>query len=116
MVLATAGYFAFAPALLRAEPDRIGLDRATFLLGLVLFPSALWMPLAFEFLAHPGPLSWWAMRATLLVVGLASLALAAWIFRRRDRIPGGNLAAAGAIAFTVQTLVLDAFVWPARFP
>ncbi len=116
MLAATAGYFAFAPALLRADPGRIGLDRATLLLAFVLFPSALWMPLAFEFLAHPGALAWWTMRAVLATVGFASLALAVFLLRRRDEIPGGRLAVAGALAFTFQTLVLDAFTWPARFP
>ena len=116
MLLATVGYFAFAPALLRADPDRVELDRATFLLSLVLFPSALWMPLAFEYLDRPGPLSWWTMRAVLATVGFASLALAAHVARHRDAIPGGMLAVAGALAFTFQTLVLDAFTWPARFP
>lgn len=116
MLAATAGYFAFAPALLRADPDRVDLDRATLLLALVLFPSALWMPLAFEVLAHPGPLAWWTMRAVLATVGLASLALSVFVLRRGADVPGGRLAAAGAFAFTFQTLVLDAFVWPARFP
>ncbi|MFM7140670.1 MAG: hypothetical protein ACKO2K_01970 [Alphaproteobacteria bacterium] len=116
MLLATVGYFAFAPALLRADPRRVDLDRATFLLSLVLFPSALWMPLAFEFLAHPGPLAWWAMRAVLATVGFASLALALQVASRRAEIPGGRLATAGAFAFTFQTLVLDAFTWPEWFP
>ena len=116
MLLATAGYFAFAPALLRADPERIELDRVNVALALVLFPSALWMPLAFEFLAFPRPATWWAMRAVLATVGLASLWILVAVGRRVEDLPAGRLALAGAAAFTFQTLCLDALVWPELFP
>lgn len=116
MLLATCGYFAFSIPLLRADPGRIGLGSLNALLALVLFPSALWMPLTFEYLRFPSPAAWWAMRAVLAVVGLASLALLVALSRRRDALPGGRLASLGAAAFTFQTLVLDALVWPEVFP
>jgi len=59
---------------------------------------------------------WWAMRITLAIVGIGSLLLVFALVRLE---PGGTahvLAVAGATAFTFQTLVLDALVWPLYFP
>jgi hypothetical protein len=116
MLLAAAGYFAFATYVLRLDPERPAFAWITTLFTLILFPSALWMPLTCEYLDTPGPALWWAMRATLAVVGLASLGLVVAL-RRLARTDGGHarLAVAGAAAFTFQTLVLDALVWPLCF-
>ncbi|MBM4245770.1 MAG: hypothetical protein FJ148_18525 [Deltaproteobacteria bacterium] len=119
MLTAAAGYFAFAPFLLR-HGDRAPLSfhRVNVLFVLVLLPSALWMPLAFEYLDAPGDGLWATMRAGLLLTGLASAA----IIRTVAAVPadvGGRArtwALAGAVAFTLQTLVLDALVWPRSFP
>lgn len=116
MLAAAAGYFAFAPWILRREPARTPFALVNALFTLVLFPSALWMPLAFEYLAAPRPAAWWAMRGTLAVVGLASLGLVAALVRMEPRSRGRSVAIAGALAFTFQTLVLDALVWPLWFP
>lgn len=115
MLLAAAGYFAFTVPLLVADPERTGLGGLQATLALILLPSALWMPLAFEFLRFPSAVSWWAMRAVLGVVGIASLALVAGIARRREVLPAGRLALAGSVAFAFQTAVLDALVWPRWF-
>lgn len=119
MVAAAAGYFAFAPYLLVHGGDApSSFHRVNLLLVLVLLPSALWMPLAFEYLDAPDARLWWTMRAGLLLTGLASAALvhtvAALPAARRSR--ARRLALAGALAFTLQTLVLDALVWPRFFP
>jgi hypothetical protein len=116
MLAAAAGYFAFAPWVLRLDAARVDLTLVNLCFVLVLFPSALWMPLAFEYLAAPGPLRWWAMRGVLLVVGLASLALVVLLARISPAPSGRAIAVAGAVAFTFQTLVLDALVWPRCFP
>lgn len=121
MFAAAAGYFAFFHDLLRHELDRMSSDEYAWLqtiFCLILFPSALWMPLAFEYLAAPSPATWWAMRATLFVVGGASYALVGFLVRLSGpRAPQAHrLAIAGSLAFTFQTGVLDAFVWPAFFP
>ena len=123
MLTAAAGYFAFTYFLFfRVEPDearvadRFSLRLFNALYVLILFPSALWMPLSFEYLRAPGPALWWAVRVTLAVVGVASLLLILALARLS---PGGTahvLAVAGAVAFTFQTLVLDAIVWPLYFP
>ena len=119
MLAATAGYFAFAPFLLRhGDAAPLTFHRVNLLLTLVLFPSALWMPLAFEYLDAPGDGLWLAMRAGLLVTGLASAALVRCV-AAVPATPGSrarSLALAGACAFTFQTLVLDALVWPRYFP
>jgi hypothetical protein len=116
MLLAAAGYFAFAGFVLRLDPDRPAFAWINTLFTLILFPSALWMPLACEYLDAPGPALWWAMRATLAVVGLASLGLVvALMGLARAEGAYARLAVAGAAAFTFQTLVLDALIWPLYF-
>jgi hypothetical protein len=116
MLLAAAGYFVFAGYVLRLDPERPAFAWIDTLFTLILFPSALWMPLACEYLDAPGPALWLAMRATLAVVGLASLGLVVAL-RRLARVDGwhARMAVAGAVAFTFQTLVLDALVWPLYF-
>jgi len=116
MLAAAAGYFAFAPFVLRLEPARAPLTAFNTCFTLILFPSALWMPLAFEYLDAPSPGSWWAMRAVLGVVGVASLAVLVLVVRSAPASRGRLAAAVGAAAFTVQTLLLDAIVWPLYFP
>ena len=119
MLAAVAGYFAFAPWLL-VHGDRAPLSfhRVNLLLALVLLPSALWMPLAFEYLDVPTRGLWLTMRAGLLITGLASAALVRAV-ASVPATPGSRtrtLALAGVLAFTFQTLVLDALVWPRCFP
>jgi len=116
MLAATAGYFTFAPWILRLDPARVRLTTLNACFTLILFPSALWMPLAFEYLDAPGPAVWWTMRITLGVVGLASAVLVGLLARIAPAPPGRAVAVAGALAFTVQTLLLDAIVWPLCFP
>jgi hypothetical protein len=115
MLAAAAGYFAFAGHLLASDVESVPWSLFIALFALILFPSALWMPLSFEYVRAPSPALWWAVRITLAVVGLASLGL---IFALARHVPGGavhGLAVAGAVAFTFQTLVLDAIVWPLYF-
>lgn len=120
MIAAAAGYFAFAPFLLVHGGDAPpSFHRVNLLFVLVLLPSALWMPLAFEYLDEPGAGLWSTMRAGLLVTGLASAALVhavASVPATATSARSRTLALAGALAFTFQTLVLDALVWPRCFP
>jgi hypothetical protein len=115
MVAAAAGYFVFAPWILRLDPTQVDFSAINLCFALVLFPSAMWMPLAYEYLAAPDPWRWWAMRGVLLVVGLASLALVVLIARVTPAPGGKGVAIAGAALFTLQTLVLDALIWPRFF-
>jgi hypothetical protein len=125
MLAAAAGYFAFSFfVFFRLDPrearisDRVGYEGFLWLYALILFPSALWMPLTFEMLEAPGAVLWWAIRLVLAAVGVASLGLLLAISSVKPapaRIARG-FAHAGALAIVLQTGLLDAIVWPAYFP
>lgn len=125
MALATGGYFAFTFfLLLRADPDRVriagrfGYGMFPVLYVLILVPSAMWLPLTSAMVQQTGTLLWLAIRAVLAVVGLASVALLLALLSLRPRRPARAywLGVAGAVAFCLQTAVLDLFVWTAHFP
>lgn len=124
MVLAALGYFPFTGKLVLATTPQ-GYERATgrrhrelFLFyALVLVPSALWLPLTAAMLREPDPALWWAIRGTLFAVAAGSLGILVACLRLA-RAEGGRLswlAVTGAVAFCLQTVVLDALVWPAFF-
>ena len=125
MLLATAGYFAFSYyVFFRLDPERTRVARGFafrafhLLYALILFPSALWLPLTAEMLAAPSAGLWLAIRGVLAAVAVGSLGLfvalasAEPVSSRTAR----GVALAGALAFALQTAVLDALVWPAFFP
>ena len=125
MLAAAAGYFAFSYfVLFRLDParthigNRFGFGAFNALYGLILVPSALWMPLTFAMLANPSGELWWAIRATLGLVGIGSLGLVAALLAVQS--PGATgarwVAVLGSAAFCFQTAILDALVWPAFFP
>lgn len=129
MFVAAAGYLAYASFLFfrvdaaRAEvvgPHGVAVGFGWFnvLLALVLFPSAIWMPLSLHYIEAPGPATWALVVAGLWATGLASLAMIASLARLEPKEPSGHWKAAlvGSIAFAGQTFVLDACVWPALFP
>jgi uncharacterized membrane protein len=125
MLLAAAGFFLFTYFILfRLEPSEARIaDTFDFSLfyviyALILFPSALWMPLTFSMLERPRRSMWWAIRLTLAVVGLASVWLLVSLLLTSPKEPtwAFGLAVAGSAAFCVQTALLDAIVWPAYFP
>jgi hypothetical protein len=125
MLLAAAGYFAFTYFIffrVDAENARIGgqYDVRLFnaLYVAILGPSALWMPMTFEVLYNPTDGLWFVIRVVLAIVGFASLGLIYALLKLDPRLPPFSywLAVAGAIAFAVQTALLDALVWPAYFP
>ena len=125
MFLAAAGWFTFTSYILFRLPSdstrvggRYGWSLFVWLHILVLVGSTLWMPLTFAYLDAPSPALWWAIRGALMVVGLASLG---FIFALAAAEPKTSpvwlrLAVLGAVFFTVQTLLLDALIWPAYFP
>jgi len=124
MLLAAAGYFAYTYFILfRVDPSRATLAGRrgywvfSVLYALILFPSALWMPLTLAMLERPSDGVWLAIRAVLWAVAAGSLALTAALFALRPRRPrlAYWLAEAGCLVFCFHTLVLDAVVWPASF-
>jgi hypothetical protein len=125
MLTAAAGYFAFTyHVLFSIDPDEVevlgafGFGVFILIYALILLPSAIWMPLTFAMLDRPRRWLWWAIRITLLIVGLASLALVIALLTICPK--DGNvvywLAVAGSVAFAIQTALLDALVWPVYFP
>lgn len=125
MLLAAVGYFPFTYLLgFRVDPNRarvaggLGFDAFNVLYALVLAPSALWMPLTFAMIAQPNPTLWLMIRAVLALVGVGSVGLivALITLQPRPSRPLHVAAIVGAIAFAVQTALLDALVWPAYFP
>ena len=125
MLLAAAGYFAFSFfVFFRLDPERtriagrFGYGAFHACYALILVPSALWLPLTFEMLEAPSGALWLAIRVTLALVGLGSLGLMLAIATVKPHdAPGARwVAIAGALAFSLQTAVLDALVWPAYFP
>jgi hypothetical protein len=125
MVLATVGYFAFTFYLLfHTNPDRariagrFGYGLFSGLYLMILIPSALWLPLTSAMVQQPSSILWLGIRLVLLAVGLGSVALLLTLLSLQPRRPVGAywLAVAGAVAFSIQTAVLDLFVWTALFP
>lgn len=125
MVLGAAGFFAFTYLLLvRVEPDRVqiagrfGYSLFQGLYLLILAPSALWLPLTTAMVQQPSSFLWLSIRLVLALVGLSGVALLLALIGLRPRRPAIAywLAVAGAVAFCIQTAVLDLFVWTAFFP
>ena len=125
MLTAAAGYFAFSYFIIfRLDPAEVAAVNSfsypMFILAyaLILFPSAMWMPLTFAMLEKPSRLLWWAIRVTLFTVGIGSLGLLALLLILNHDEPTWLLwlAVAGAILFSIQTAFLDALLWPIYFP
>ena len=125
MLLAAAGYLAFTYfVLFRLSPDNTQLaDLAGYkvfyiIYALILVFSALWMPLTYAALGHPGSsIYYWAVRVILAIVGLASLALLGVLLylHSSESSPTYWLAVAGAVFFCIQTALLDGTVWSILF-
>ena len=77
----------------------------------------LWLPLTAHMAAQPGLAAWACVRIDLALVALGALGLLASLISLGDGAPRGRrLAIAGLVPFCLQTVVLDALVWPAFFP
>jgi len=119
------GYFAFSYfIILRLDPDKVAALNDfrywAFIIAyaLILFPSAMWMPLTFAMLNNPKRILWWAIRITLFAVGIGSLGILGLLLILEHSEPEWMywLAIAGIYFFCVQTAVLDALIWPVYFP
>ena len=124
MFLAAAGFFLFSPYLVfRLAPESTSpdssarLQRIWLFYLLVLIPSALWVPLTGNVIAHPSNSAWLAVRLDLFLVAIGTLGLFWEVLSSRPAEPWGRrLALLGLIPFSMQTVVLDALVWPVYFP
>jgi hypothetical protein len=124
MLLAVFGFFAFSYWLFFSiNPDNVQIaNRFGYWLFFIIFlviliPSALWMPLTFSYLSNPSTGLWIGIRVVLALVGIGSLALLWAILAISPRETGIAywFAVGGASAFSVQTAVMDMFIWPALF-
>jgi hypothetical protein len=125
MLMAMLGYFAYTYFIFfRLDPEearianRFGFTVFNVIYVAILIPSALYMPLTFKMLEQPSAGLWWTVRLDLAVVGVASLGLIGALLTLRPRRPAWAywLALAGSVAFSIQTALLDALIWPALFP
>ena len=84
----------------------------------ILMPSALWLPLTAFYIqgtaaGEPSVALWWLIRIVLFLVGGGASLLAAMLIRRASHGPSWIwLAAVAFFFFWLQTMVLDAIVWP----
>jgi hypothetical protein len=123
MFLAAGGYFFFTPVVLRRLARSRGSDegdrfarRMGIAYALILVASALWVPLTAWMLRAPGVVAWIAVRADLGLVAFGALALYELVFRSMDGPRWERVAAlVGLLPFSLQTVVLDALVWPHYF-
>ena len=121
MIFATIGYFFFTPYILKHffntksatfNPNIISL----LYLGITI-PSALWMPLTFEMLVNPSTSLWIGIRIILFTVGLSStfLMLIFLFSNIKKESPSYAMGIIGLIPFWIQTMILDAIIWPYYF-
>ena len=124
MVICALGYFAFLYFLLvKTVPGnvvisgRFGYGLFHWIFLLILVPSAFWMPLTNLYVGDPHTGTWIAVRVVLVIVGLASIALA-WALltlQPNNRGPAYWSAVAGSCYFAFHTAILDAIIWAALF-
>ena len=123
MFLAAGGYFLFTTVVVRRLlRGHDGVERAAFArrmergYALILVGSALWLPLTAAMLQSPDSLLWVLVRIDLALVGLGVLLLWELVLSpgagpRWERL----VALVGLLPFTLQTVVLDALIWPYFF-
>jgi hypothetical protein len=124
MVLATGGFFAFTFFFWRLGPDgtqiagQFGFSLFSGLYVVILVPSALWLPLTSAMVEQPSRSLWLGIQLVLALVALGSVALLMALLSLRPRQPatGYWFAVVGALAFCIQTVVLDLGIWTSLFP
>ncbi len=124
MFLATAGYFFFTSYVINKmfrtkhhQFKKIHFVIINILYAGIIIPSALWMPMTFQVLTYSSDLLWIGIRIILLIVGLSSSGLMLFFFFSRIRTNDWHYFAGvmGLIPFWIQTMILDALVWPYFF-
>jgi hypothetical protein len=118
MIISALGYFAFISYMLfklDVSAVNLGLLYGAFL-G-ILVASAFWMPLTNLYVKNPAVILWLGIRLVLVIVGLASILLAAIIVSLHTKETGTVywLAVAGSVYFAFHTAVLDMLLWPVFF-
>ncbi len=123
MILSAIGFLAVLYYIfLELAPDDVVIGSFGFyiffpIFVVILVPSVFWLPLSKYYLQKPGAGRFAAVQVVLLLVGLASIALAWALFALEveSRAVAFGFAAVGACYFAFHTFVLDALVWTALF-
>lgn len=124
MFLAALGYFFFTSYIwfnVPSEGAHIGGRPALSVFGqayaLVLIGSALWMPLSFLALdsGNEGWVPLVFIDLALVAIGSLTIVLGLWKLTPRKAERWRKLALLGCIPFCVQTILLDAIIWPLHF-
>jgi len=124
MILAAIGFIVFSYFILfHLNPEEIQIANSFgfylfhIIFALILIPSAFWMPLTFAMIARPKTGLWIGIRLTLTIVGISSIALLLVLLYLNTNEPGLVywFAVGGAIAFSIQTVLFDVFLWPIFF-
>jgi hypothetical protein len=124
MILAAIGFITFSYfVLFHLNPEEVQIANSVgfylfhIVFALILIPSALWMPLTFAMIARPKISLWVGIRLVLAIVGISSLALLLALLNLNTN--GFGLlywfAVSGAVAFSIQTVLFDTFLWPIFF-
>jgi hypothetical protein len=80
----------------------------------ILVPSITWMPLTLHALATGSDLTG-LIQVVLAIVALGSLAVSWALFSADAKTPWLRWARMGAVFFCLQTVLLDAIIWPRFF-
>ena len=122
MFMAAFGYFFFTNYILKKiffnENDNLSLLRLiNILYAGIIFPSVMWMPMTFEYLLNGSIELWWLIRMVLFVVGVSSslLFILLLFFNFKNKSNFQFMSILGIFSFWVQTMILDALVWPIYF-
>jgi len=124
MVAGALGYFFYTYFLLFALDEstarvgtRWGYGIFPWLYLIILIPSALWLPLSYLATDQAGTFWVWLVRFDLLLVALGSIGLLIALLNVNPKVPrlAHQLAVAGIILFSLQTVLLDAVIWGISF-
>lgn len=118
MFLSAFGYMLFTPYIVFRWLDGARTSLVAAAYAAILIPSALWLPLTAWLVASPGAAVWWLVRLDLALVALGSAGLLVMLLRSGAdrRMKGHAFAVLGLLPFCLQTVVLDAIVWPLYYP
>jgi hypothetical protein len=123
MILAAVGYFFFTSYLLK---HLIFIDNGkgnnyikiiNILYAGFIIPSAIWMPMTFSVLTSHSDLLWLSIRIVLFIVGFSTSGILAFFLFSNIRKYDWHYFAGilGLISIWIQTMILDALVWPYYF-
>ena len=122
--LAALGYFFFSYYVFFViKTDKLIINGFSYkvfhiLYGLILIPSALWMPLTAQALSGGSGFVILAIRLILIIVGVSSIVLTFILAKNKDKSHNVShiLAIVGGVLFSIQTFIFDAILWSIQFP